>query len=225
MVSRIASTHVLQLNKFCVYRPHLILHTRDFAPQTDPLDLSDFQASWEVLSQLDDPYVAFYNCGLDAGSSQPHKHLQLIPYPPKDEFSLFPDIDSRVTHDSTKTNDRSEQLLKFSQPSPSAHVPFYSLVSYITEETNPKALYNVYQQMLGSPHPDYPDLIAHNVVLTKNWICVIPRRRRLVLQVPANAMGMMGLIWVGTWAERVGWTLMGKSWHLETLGAPPLPDL
>jgi ATP adenylyltransferase/5',5'''-P-1,P-4-tetraphosphate phosphorylase II len=86
--------HVVQLNKFAVYRPNFILHTKDFALQTDPLDLSDFEAACEVISQLDNPYVVFFNCGLDAGSSQSHKHLQLIPKPPKDEFVPFPDLQS-----------------------------------------------------------------------------------------------------------------------------------
>lgn len=217
-------SHVLQLNKFCVYRPHLILHTKEFAPQSDVLDRSDFEAAWSDMQQLNGPYVMFYNCGLDGGSSQPHKHMQLIPKPAKEEFVLFPDLDTGDSKTGAEANGAISDGLTFSMPPASSHVPYYALVSYLPHGTEPSTIHSVYERMLATPHPDYPDLTAHNVIMTQDWICVIPRRKRLMLGVPANAMGMMGLIWVGTWSERVGWTLMGKTWHLETLGCPPLPE-
>jgi sulfate adenylyltransferase (ADP) / ATP adenylyltransferase len=161
----------------------------------------------------------FYNCGLDGGSSQPHKHMQLIAKPTREEFVLFPDLESEGEAGREASG---SDGLTFSTPPPSSHVPYYALVSYPKDDTKPSAIHNVYQRMLASPHPDYPDLSAHNVIMTTKWLCVIPRKKRLMLGVPANAMGMMGLIWVGTWSERMGWTLMGKTWHLETLGCPPL---
>ena len=214
--------HVVQLNKYCVYRPHLILHTKKFEAQEEPLNLSDVEAAWEVLSQLDEPYVVFYNCGLDAGSSQPHKHLQLIPKPAKDEFVLFPDLSEDSQRHGGQASGKASDSLTFGSPPSTSNVPFHCLVSYLPKDTSAKAIFDVYQRMLKTPHPDYPDLTAHNVIMTSDWICVIPRRRRLMLGVPANAMGMMGLIWIGTWSERVGWTVMGKTWHLETLGTPPM---
>jgi sulfate adenylyltransferase (ADP) / ATP adenylyltransferase len=215
-------THVLQHNKFCVYRPSLILHTKDFAPQADPLDFADFQAACQVLNELSQPYIVFYNCGVDSGSSQPHKHMQLIPKPAKEEFVLFPDLPKSNSDKENTSEPISNRSLTISQPPASSKVPFYCLISYLPTGISPKDVYNIYSEMLKSPHPDYPDLEAHNMVMTEQWICVIPRRLRLMFGVPANAMGMMGLIWCGTWSERFGWTLMGKTWHLEALGSPPL---
>lgn len=74
----------------CLYRPSFILHTRDFAPQTDDLDLADFAAIHSVMADLGRtaPQMAIYNCGVDAGSSQGHKHMQIFALP--DAFPLFP---------------------------------------------------------------------------------------------------------------------------------------
>lgn len=70
VVSNIGSSHVLQPNKFCTMFPQLLLHTKEFAEQTEDLDLADFSAGLDVLKQLKEPWVMFYNCGLRAGSSQ-----------------------------------------------------------------------------------------------------------------------------------------------------------
>lgn len=55
------------------------------------LDASDISAAWTTLKALKDPQVVLYNCGVEAGSSQGHKHLQLFPRPHPDDFKLFPD--------------------------------------------------------------------------------------------------------------------------------------
>ncbi|KAK8048312.1 hypothetical protein PG994_010042 [Apiospora phragmitis] len=90
VVAPIGDSHILQLSMHCIYRPAFILHTRDFAPQTDDLDISDFAAMHSAMARLGHtaPQMAIYNCGLDAGSSQGHKHMQVFasPYP----FPLFP---------------------------------------------------------------------------------------------------------------------------------------
>ena len=45
--------------------------------------------------------MVIYNCGVEAGSSIGHKHLQVLPRPEKREFELFPDvlgIDDGICH-------------------------------------------------------------------------------------------------------------------------------
>ncbi|KAH8551098.1 ATP adenylyltransferase-domain-containing protein [Umbelopsis sp. PMI_123] len=70
--------HRLLLNKFCVVPHHLLIVTKEFKKQTDPLLPTDLRATWEVLSQLPQPSIAFYNCGELSGASQPHKHIQIV---------------------------------------------------------------------------------------------------------------------------------------------------
>jgi sulfate adenylyltransferase (ADP) / ATP adenylyltransferase len=71
--------HVCLLNKFNVVDHHLLIVTREFVHQDRPLDAADFTAWWRCLSEYDS--LGFYNGGVGAGASQPHRHLQLIPLP------------------------------------------------------------------------------------------------------------------------------------------------
>ncbi|KAL1648717.1 hypothetical protein SLS58_001892 [Diplodia intermedia] len=90
-LGQIGPKHNLILNKFSVVRPQFVLPTIDFESQNEPLSLADFQAVWEVLSSLENEYIAIFNCGVEAGASVGHKHLQIIPCPDSKEHKLFPD--------------------------------------------------------------------------------------------------------------------------------------
>lgn len=65
----------------------LVIPKIEYARQTDDLDFSDINAAWTVLKAFDTPSIIIYNCGVNAGSSQGHKHLQLFPSPTR---SLWP---------------------------------------------------------------------------------------------------------------------------------------
>jgi ATP adenylyltransferase len=58
-----------------------VIPTRNYALQTDDLDLSDINAAWSVLKAFQTPSLIIYNCGINAGSSQGHKHTQVFPLP------------------------------------------------------------------------------------------------------------------------------------------------
>jgi len=76
-VQRLDQTHLLLLNKYPVQRGHLLLITQQWQPQAGWLDTSD----WQALSQVeaDTPGLWFFNSCAEAGASQPHRHLQLLP--------------------------------------------------------------------------------------------------------------------------------------------------
>lgn len=68
----------------------LLITTREFERQGDDLNLEDWRAVWGVLEKLENDtdetqsrteYVGAFNCGVNAGCSQGHKHLQLFPKP------------------------------------------------------------------------------------------------------------------------------------------------
>ena len=90
IIVRIGQSHKLILNKYCVYRPMLILHTTLFAPQTNDLDIGDLTAAWAILRQIETPQMIIYNCGVESGSSQGHKHIQIFPRRDSEEFQMFP---------------------------------------------------------------------------------------------------------------------------------------
>ena len=98
-VADASDTHVCLLNKFNVVDHHLLIVTRSFESQNAPLNLADFAAVWNCLSEYEG--LAFYNAGQVAGASQPHKHLQIVPVPLVPEGPMVPieplldDLESR----------------------------------------------------------------------------------------------------------------------------------
>jgi len=79
VVSPITDTHQAILNKFNVVDRHLLIITRHFEDQETLLDLKDFEALWLCMAEYDG--LGFYNGGREAGASQRHKHLQMVPLP------------------------------------------------------------------------------------------------------------------------------------------------
>ena len=90
IIARIGQSHKLILNKYCVFRPMLILHTTLFEPQSNDLNEGDLTAAWGILQQMETPQMIIYNCGVEAGSSQGHKHIQIFPRQDSEEFQMFP---------------------------------------------------------------------------------------------------------------------------------------
>jgi ATP adenylyltransferase len=75
----VSPTHFALLNKFYVIDRHLLVVTRAFVDQETLLDAGDFAALVACMAEM--PSLGFYNGGVTAGASQPHKHLQLVPLP------------------------------------------------------------------------------------------------------------------------------------------------
>jgi ATP adenylyltransferase len=76
-VGHLSDTHTLVLNKFNVVEHHIIVITRTFQLQTDPLNKHDLDAAYAVLRSMPEGGLAFFNCGNHSGRSQPHKHVQV----------------------------------------------------------------------------------------------------------------------------------------------------
>ena len=91
LVAHVGPLHTLILSKFCVYRPSYILHTNEYVPQKDDLIEPDIAATWLLLDHLKVPQMVIFNCGAEAGASQGHKHIQLLPRPAQPCLELFPD--------------------------------------------------------------------------------------------------------------------------------------
>ena len=103
-VCDISSSHLCLLNKFNIVDGHLLIVTRDFEEQEDLINIHDFAALWSCMQEIDG--LAFYNGGSVAGSSQRHKHLQLLPLPfvpDLDCLPIQPAIDRVVFHNSLGT--------------------------------------------------------------------------------------------------------------------------
>jgi ATP adenylyltransferase len=87
-VADISDTHLAILNKFNVAEHHLLIVTRRFEDQDMLLTPADFDALWTCMAEYNG--LAFYNGGREAGASQQHKHLQMVPLPLAPEGPAVP---------------------------------------------------------------------------------------------------------------------------------------
>ncbi len=76
-VERLGTSHLVLLNKYPVQRGHLLLLTQGWAPQNGWLEPADWRAVEQV--NADTGGLWFFNSCAEAGASQPHRHLQLLP--------------------------------------------------------------------------------------------------------------------------------------------------
>ncbi|KAL2811207.1 ATP adenylyltransferase-domain-containing protein [Aspergillus granulosus] len=209
LLATIRDTHLLVVNKFCMFRPQLLLLTCDsYRRQRDPLELDDLSAACTVMSDLSArPQFVIYNCGPVAGASRQHKHLQVLPRPPR----LFPD----------------ERGFE------SSSVPFRYFLQYLdgvdigTSDGHEK-LFEIYKRLLVEAKqavgidPESKDHFPHNVALVKEWIIVIPRQKIDVEGITANAAGMLGSVWLTSNEQLEQWKQVGPRKVLAGLGFPNL---
>ena len=77
-IDEVTDTHSLIFNKFSVCDRHVIVITKEFEKQIDPLNIDDFKASAIVMASMN--AFMFFNSGFNSGASIMHKHMQVIPY-------------------------------------------------------------------------------------------------------------------------------------------------
>ena len=77
-ISELSETHTLLFNKFQVCNKHVLVVTTKFARQESPLDRDDLAAVVKTMLSLN--AFMYFNKGPKSGASQPHKHMQLIPF-------------------------------------------------------------------------------------------------------------------------------------------------
>ncbi|CAE6486236.1 unnamed protein product [Rhizoctonia solani] len=70
------------LNKFSIIPGHFLMVTKAFQSQNSPLTPPQLTQAYLLIrasQKSKTPLFAFYNCGVDSGASQPHKHIQFVP--------------------------------------------------------------------------------------------------------------------------------------------------
>jgi ATP adenylyltransferase len=77
-IDELTDTHSLIFNKFSVCNHHVIIITKEFKRQIDPLDFDDFKATCITMTSMN--AFMFFNSGFNSGASIMHKHMQIIPY-------------------------------------------------------------------------------------------------------------------------------------------------
>ncbi|KIW27876.1 uncharacterized protein PV07_07574 [Cladophialophora immunda] len=204
VVTKIHGTHLLVLNLFAVFRPQYLILTLDsFRRQTENLDKTDLSAAWRVLHHLSHEHFVMFNCGSEAGCSRLHKHMQVIPC--SEGLTLFPDLETRDP-EGIPFRYFIQRLQPEAEGTLDSLLPMY-------ERLRDEAL-AVWQTCSG----DTPGYFPHNMMLTKRWMMVVPRRRVAVQGASANAAGMMGMIWVTNTQQMEQWQKLGPAKVLAGLG-------
>jgi sulfate adenylyltransferase (ADP) / ATP adenylyltransferase len=178
-VADFSATHVGLLNKFNVVDHHLLIITRAFEAQDSALTPADFAALALGLAEIDG--LGFYNGGTLAGASQRHRHLQLVP------------LDRPLPI---------EALLQVPDGlSTQAGLPFRHGVVGLHPDTDGEALWGHYRALLEMLGGSKGDPFAYNLLVTRRWMLMVPRRLESHGGISVNALGFAGSMFVKNQAQ------------------------
>jgi sulfate adenylyltransferase (ADP) / ATP adenylyltransferase len=192
-VADLSPTHLVLLNKFNVMDYHILIVTREFVPQDSLLNQSDFQALAIGLSEMDG--LGFYNGGQIAGASQRHKHLQIVPLPFVPDGSPLP-FESLML----ETVGHNPKL-------PYRHaIAHFNALDFIQPLAISETLLAHYHELLATLNliensAATEPLGAYNLLITREWMCVVPRSQESFAGIPVNSLGFTGALLVKTQAQ------------------------
>ena len=180
-VERIDDSHVVILNKYPVQSAHMLLITQAWQPQTGWLSIDD----WRALAGVDATTTGlwFFNSGPDAGASQPHRHLQLLPRSEGERICARDDWFKRCEEATFGPSD--DPLLS------SCRVA--SITSSLTGETLHETYLTLADDLgLGRPSSDERPRGAYNLLLTRQWMAIVRRSTEGIRGFSVNALGFAG---------------------------------
>jgi ATP adenylyltransferase len=219
-VADASPTHVCVLNKYCVVDHHLLIITRHFEHQECALTFDDFFALWRCLSEY--PSLGFYNSGMVAGASQPHKHLQLVPLPISGSDENLPL--QRLYGAETSTTGRVVRLRRV----PFAHAMVFwqgDAATSLTRhaETSLRAYYEMLDRLRIEVGGNSPRIAtAYNLLATNRWMLLVPRYRERFQSISLNALAFAGAFLVPD-ANRLARLRSAGPMTALKWAAPPTP--
>jgi ATP adenylyltransferase len=183
-VADVSETHVCLLNKYPVLPHHALLVTREFEDQEQPLSRNDFEAAWLTLAEIDG--LVFYNAGELAGASQRHRHLQWVPTPLGDGEARTPIDTALAKARFTENVGRTDAL------------PFLHGIARLRNDRASTGeiatiLHGLYKKMAGAFACDRAGR-PYNLLLTRDWMLLVPRRAAKWGGVSINALGFAGAL-------------------------------
>ncbi len=186
-VGHLSATHAVLLNKYNVLDDHLLLVTRYWAEQASLLTPADCEALLRGLAGIDG--LAFYNGGAEAGASQAHKHLQLVPLPLAPEGPSLPF--GELLDTSVFTGGVGQMPLL-----PFHHAVLRMETAWIDDparyaHTLTHAVASLWRALGYDPGgPDQP--APYNLLATRRWLWLVPRTHAGWDGLPVNALGYAG---------------------------------
>ncbi|KAL7754427.1 bifunctional AP-4-A phosphorylase/ADP sulfurylase [Sorochytrium milnesiophthora] len=221
----------LLFNKFPVIEHHVLLTTKDFQSQLDPLKFDDFEAIAWFLHSVDYKYLMFYNSGNLSGASQAHKHMQGVPI-----AEDFPFQDLIARHKGQQDLVRIPELpfLHYLHyfPTPLSSTPADAAQQDAAVSVNADLLFQAYQSLHGRMrsdiHPPFPhnlDMICYNMLCTSDWLMLVPRtNEKYDGSISVNSVGFVGCMLVTSEAHLQKVRQAGVVRVLQSLGFPAADD-
>ncbi|HSD55473.1 MAG TPA: DUF4922 domain-containing protein [Burkholderiales bacterium] len=225
VIGDVTPTHFGVLNKYPVVEQHLLVVTREFVDQEALLDASDFAALAACLRQVD--ALGFYNGGREAGASQPHRHLQLVPLPLGSGAWRVP---MEAVFDQWSSGGGTARLLRL--PFRNA---FAVLEPSLFEDADaPAHLLETYGAMLdacgvreASANDDgraanEPERqrAPYNLLVTRRWMLLVPRSREHFGTISVNSLGFAGSLFVRDDVEMSALRAAGPMSALRSVAMP-----
>lgn len=202
-VADISSTHLCLLNKFNVIDSHLLIITRAYEGQETLLTPADWAAMALCLDEVDG--LGFYNGGTIAGASQPHKHLQIVPLPLAPEGPPLPiqPLLDRAGHDALAA-------------------PFRHSFRWLHGRPGADDLRRDYLSLAAAAGVVAGGRLRcpYNLLVTRQWMMVVPRAREHVEGISINALGFAGSLFVRDGREVAKVERLGPMTMLRLAGCP-----
>lgn len=188
-VCQLATDYLCVLNKFNVFNNHLLVVTKDFVAQTTPLQEPEFDVVVDMLKEA--PAFVFYNGGAEAGASQRHRHLQVVPLPLDDITGV--DVPLEV-YFGTEEDSGFDSVVGVQRALPFPH-RFKWLESNDMWQ-DPKELFAAYSKMLvdlGRVATLKDEKTKpYNLIVTRKWMMVVPRLCDEYEGIPVNGLAYGG---------------------------------
>lgn len=214
-VADISDTHVALLNKFNVIDHHLLIVTRRFEPQEALLDPADFAALTACMAEFDG--LGFYNGGAQAGASQQHKHLQIVPLPLGASGLPLP-VESVLASASMEGPIGTLPGLAFrhafahlDEPGPGASHAAFDRYRALLESLGLEAI-----EVNGELHQSAP----YNLLVAPRWMLLVPRSAECVEGISVNALGFAGSLFVRDTAQMQVIRRLGPMTVLQRVAVP-----
>lgn len=159
--------HQLLLNKFNVLPIHGLIVSNQFVEQTDQLSLADFTAVSSILTQTDG--LVFYNGGNTAGASQRHRHFQIVP---RDMGAGLLPIQAKI--DACQHHEHGTIF------------PFEHRLFWLPDY-RPETLLDAWLKL---------EFVwrAYNLLITRQWMLIIPRSKESTQGISVNSLGFAGAL-------------------------------
>lgn len=196
-VAEVSDTHRALLNKFNVVEHHLLVVTKRFEDQDTLLTAGDLKALWTCMAEYNS--LGFYNGGREAGASQRHKHLQVVPLPLASEGPPVPL--EPLFASAPRAGTTTLPALPFTHA-------FVRLEKGLTGPDAARMLHGRYADLLRSvglqpPDPGRPALRSapYCLLLTREWMLLVPRSREHFEDISLNSLAFAGSFFVQSEAQ------------------------